>query len=295
MISDTELVDTSSSGGAGPAAIAASPRLPAAYVGHTWQSTDKVSVICELAPVDGLAVGQNPIALAVKADKDQGKDYVYVAERGEDRVAIIEITGACPALTATTIMTVPVGQDPTAVTVHPQTGLIYVVNGGSSDVSVISGTEFLTTIPTGGGNPGLGPSTFSGYVLNGSTDIIAFGPETGYVYVSNWVSDTVSVISRTEVISALAVGHNPNSIVASPFSGRVYVANTADSTVSVINHTAVLTTLAVVSYPIEMAVHPQSGDVYVVGRDGDAVTVIRELEVIYLPIVLKQFPFIGNH
>ncbi|MEZ4641765.1 MAG: PKD domain-containing protein [Chloroflexota bacterium] len=253
----------------GPAALAVNPEDNTAYSGITF-GQDRVGFICGMQPITETAIGSNPIALTATAH-----GALYVVERESNRVTLIENMGTCfaPELITTTI---PVGQSPTTVAVHPQTGLVYVVNGGSGDVSVINGADVVATIPIGsGGWPLLGPAMSDGYIEYGSTQIIAFDPRNGYVYIPNWADGTVSVISDTVVIDTIPVGTNPNALVASPFDGRVYVNNTADDTVSVISDMTVITTIQVAAYPIETAVHPISGDVYIVGRDSDAVTVIH--------------------
>jgi YVTN family beta-propeller protein len=268
VISSTQLVATiagSIQRWNGPVALAVNPSTPAAYVGAAY--IDQVGTICAVHAIARHVTGPDPIALAV----DERTGYVYAAERGSNRLTIVQRTGVTTGLT--------VGQGPTALAVHPQSRLVYVANGGSDDVSIVSGTAVVATPTVGGISSMLGPSTGDGYIAYGSTGIIAFGPGAGYVYVTNWDSGTISVISHTSVISTLAVGGRPNAIVASPLSGRIFAANPASNSVAVISGTAVITTLQVVSYPIDLAVHPMTGDVYVAGRDGDALSVIHEADV----------------
>lgn len=264
----------------GPVAIVANPHTPAAYASGVAGTPDRIGVICDQSPVTELSVSnQEPAALAVATDAEPGVDYIYAAMRNDNIVLIVADAGVCtaeePALQIHD--TVEVGEGPTAVAVHPQTGLVYAASGTEGSVSVISGTTALITTSIGaGGWPPLGPHTFDGYVQSGSTDIIAFGPDNGYAYVSNWVSNTVTVIDHTEVVTTITVGENPNTTIANPRNGWIYVANTADNTVSVISDTEVLTTANVAAYPVDMVAHPTTGYVYVAGRDGEAVSVIRQ-------------------
>lgn len=273
----------------GPVHIAASPETSAAYVGTAFGSS-RIGFICEQNRVDQELVALRPVALDVVTDG--GQDTVFAALRDVDQLAVVQNNGTCEMPTVVTT-TVAVGQEPTAVIAHPQTELIYVANGKDGDVSVISDTTVLTTLSIGSGNwPQLGPNVSDGYVMSGTTEIFAVHPQSEYVYVPNWVDDTVSVISETAVIATIPVGNDPNAIAVNPRSGLVYVANTADDTVSVIRETAVIATVAVAEYPLEIAVHP-NGDVYVIGRDGDAVTKIEDPYALNVDIGLDTGSFIG--
>src|SRR3989442_1399481 len=72
------------------------------------------------------------------------------------------------------------GGEPADVGYHSGNGYVYVANLSSNDVSVISGTTVVATIPVGIGPHG-----------------VAYDSENGYVYVTNSFSSDVSVISTT--------------------------------------------------------------------------------------------------
>ena len=59
------------------------------------------------------------------------------------------IVPAVPQVIASVPLSAGIGDSPIDVAVNQRTGLVYVVNSLSDDVSVISGTEVITTITVG--------------------------------------------------------------------------------------------------------------------------------------------------
>jgi YVTN family beta-propeller protein len=66
---------------------------------------------------------------------------------------------------------------------------------------------------------------------------VAVNSATGTVYVANFLSSTVSVISaKTDQVTAVIhVGSNPDGVAVNPSTGTVYVANSGSNTLSVIS------------------------------------------------------------
>lgn len=260
IISGTEVVDWVYAGN-GPAGVVPHPNNDSIYALDKW--TPGVTVI--QGDQDRVFIsGSEPNAGAV----DLRTGYVYVANSGSNSVAVIG--------NLTKIADVPVGSYPNAVAYNPSNGYIYVVNSGDSPatVSVISGTQTITDpIPVGTSNTNLGVNGYWGIERDGSTHIIAAHPA-GYVYVANWVSNTVSILSNTQWITDVVVGINPNAVGVDPATGYVYVANIGSDTVSVISGTSVITTVTVGDYPFDLAVNPTTGYVYVANRDDDSVSIL---------------------
>jgi YVTN family beta-propeller protein len=157
-----------------------------------------------------------------------------------------------PAVTAT----VRVGDGPRAVAVNSATNKIYVVNGGSDNLTVIDGlTNQTKTIsnPRAGSNPGLGG--------------VAVNPVTNRIYATNLFADNVTVIdgSADEVIATVATGHTPGAVAVNPRTDRIYVANSGGSSVSVIDGSTnkVLGTVSVGLDPSAVVVNPVSNRIYV--------------------------------
>ncbi len=178
------------------------------------------------------------------------------------------------------IATVKVGSEPSQVAVSPRTGAAYVVNRGSSTVTVISArtNKVAATIRIKPGRRNLAPFA------------VAVSAVSGDVYVTNFAvtssaKGTVTVISgRTnKVIGTIPVGIDPSQAVISPKTGDVYVTNSGvtstSSTVTVINGRTnkVITTIKVGGSSNalqEIAISPKTGDVYIADALKDSVWVI---------------------
>ena len=113
-------------------------------------------------------------------------------------IAILTTTIApLMSMAQTAIATVPVGNKPIAVAANPVTHKVYVVNHGSSSVTIIDGTTHAT-------------STVG---VEDRPEAVAVNPITNKVYVTNAGADSVSVIDGvTNTVSATVhVGSYPQS------------------------------------------------------------------------------------
>src|SRR2546428_13753779 len=64
---------------------------------------------------------------------------------------------------------------------------------------------------------------------------VAYDSGNGYVYVANYNSNNVSVISGTTVVATIPVGDRPSGIVYDGGNGYVYVAKLISDNVTVSN------------------------------------------------------------
>jgi YVTN family beta-propeller protein len=154
----------------------------------------------------------------------------------------------------------------------------------------------VVTIVGGLSTPGFAEGT-SANQLNASTSVpklrlvatvrvgsqpdgIVVSPDSRFVYVANWDSDTVSVISaeRKKVVFTIPVGNCPTSVAVSPDGRNVYVANYCDNTVSVIdiNYHKVVATISVGNSPEWVAVSPvtKNSQIYVANYGDGTISVI---------------------
>ncbi len=106
---------------------------------------------------------------------------------------------------------------------------------------------------------------------------VAYDPDSGEIYVSNWGSSTVSVINTTTHQvegNPISVGYVPAGIAYDPVHKNMYVANVDDNTISVIatsNHTVVATIPITIpsdsesfsSSPYNIAYDSATGEMYV--------------------------------
>lgn len=160
--------------GTTPFAVAVNDGDDTVYV--TNYSSNNVSVINgRTGTVAGtITVGTSPFGVAV----DEGDDTVYVANEGSDTVSVIN------GRTRTVDDTIPVGSSPVGVAVDDADDTVYVTNSGSGIVPVINGRtrNVDDTITVGSGSYGA--------AVDGS------GTNAGLVYVTNFGSNSVSVIAR---------------------------------------------------------------------------------------------------
>jgi YVTN family beta-propeller protein len=253
--------------GKGPVGVIPHPSRDTTYAMDKW--TSGITVI--EGDKDRLFIGSSgPNAGVV----DPKTGYVYIADSDSDSVIVID--------DSIKIADLQVGLHPNAITYSPSNGYVYVVNSGSSPatVSVIEGTRVIdNSVRVGESSTDLGVDSYWGIERAGSTHIIA-ASTTGYVYVSNWHSNSISIISGTEKIADVLVGINPNAIGIDPISGYVYVANTGSASVSVISETNVVGKVSVGSYPFDLAVNSDNGYVYVANRDSDTVSILSNGEIV---------------
>src|SRR5208282_4354158 len=201
-------------------------------------------------------------------------------------------------------LTVPVGNDPTALALDTMNGDIYVVNSLSNDVSIIavSSNTVVGTVNVGKSPDAVAVDTVNGdvYIANTASDNVSVisgasnaliqtipvgsGPAflpyglvvdgaTDTVYVANFGSATVTVISGSTntAVETIPVGMNPVALAVDLLSGNVYVANFGSSNVSEINGTTnkVVATIPVSADPRDLAADSINGCIYVAGTGGE--------------------------
>jgi DNA-binding beta-propeller fold protein YncE len=145
--------------GLNPIALVQSPSDGYIYVVNQGDSsapgcvTGCVTVFNPAGPaVTGtITTDPNPISVTVSADGI----WIFVVTQGDantggNTVSVFDAASVAPGPPATIplLATVPVGTGPVGVAALPNGSLFYVANGGSNDVTVVSGNSFspLTTI-----------------------------------------------------------------------------------------------------------------------------------------------------
>lgn len=138
--------------------------------------------------------------------------------------------GVVPIVAADTpaksqIASVTVGTRPIGVAYDSVKSEIFIVNQGSSSVSVIddSTNTVVATVAVGS-----------------SPSAAVYDSGKGEVFVANLVSNSVSVIndSTNTVVTTISVGYNPLALAYDSGKGEIFVANSNSHTVSVINDTS---------------------------------------------------------
>ncbi len=107
---------------------------------------------------------------------------------------------------------------------------------------------------------------------------VAVTPNGDYVYVTNFQSDSVLVISiaRATVTATIRVGSAPSGLSVTPNGDYIYVANQLSNSVSVINTTTntVTATIPVGSAPYGLAITPNGAYIYIAQYYNNSVSVV---------------------
>ena len=298
------------------------------YVYVVDQYSNNVSVINGTALVASIPVGPSP-SFAVY---DSGNGYVYVTNTGNGSS---ENFGTVSVISGTSVVaTVTVGPTPYWETYDRGNGYVYVTDegcinmveknctlpggtsiyGAGSNVSVISGTSVVATVPVGtvpqfavydsangyvyvlnagcwacSGTPGYSAGKVS--IISGTsvvaTATVGLDPYSGtydsgdgYVYVTNAASGNVSVISGTSVEATVPVGYDSLFAAYDGGNGYVYVPNCISGTVSVVHETSVVATVTVGSCPTSATYDDGNGYVYVSNSGAGNVSVINDTSVV---------------
>lgn len=228
-------------------------------------------------------------------------EYAYITNQDDGTVSVINIANN---IVETVI---PVGENPTEISVSPDGSRVYEANQGDGSISVIntSTNKVIATI-TGITANGLLVSpdgsllyltdTENGQVIVVSTanntvlsnlpggsgpTQMAISPDGRLLYVTDVLSSSVRVINTAtgSVVINIAVGENPGGISMSADGSRVYVANFFSGTVSVINtaNNTVISSFNVGNNPDGVTITPDGSKVYVSDYGTNTVAVINTL------------------
>ena len=256
--------------GSGPEGVAANPTTGMVYVADP--ASGNVSVIDSstntvVARIHLGAGSTLPWGVAVNS----GTNLVYVSGYGTNTVYVIA------GVNNTLVHTIGVGTHPTGLAVNPSTSKLYVANSGSKTVSVINTlTNAVSTTVTVGNVP----------------QGVAIGPGPLYtVYVTNYGSNTISIIDSSYLVTTATVGSNPWGVAVNLATNRVFVTNSGSGTVSVINGStyALVATIAVGGTPEGIAVDSGTSKAYVANS---ATNSIAEINTATNSLILSGSPLI---
>ena len=259
-LSDNSVVTTINVG-ASPTGIAMDAQRGYVYVTNLAEGTVSVLSVPFFGEITRIDVGNGPFGVAVSSDGE----YIYISNSLDDTVSVIKETSV--------IETITVGDNPLGIAVTPYGEYVYVANNGDNTVTVIStedddGNEEFTIEET---------IDVEDLDLMEGPYGVAISPYGYYVYVTNNVSNTVSVINHytSEVIETIdmeedGLGEGPMGVAFSPDGGYVYVANNLSHTVSVIS-----TSDDTVETTVDVGAGPWGVDV---SNGGDLIFVTNSLD-----------------
>ncbi len=207
-----------------PVAVVVDPlaAAPTAYVANFWSgmlSAIDEGSLSQTYTVDlGSTHAGGPRALAL--DPTSTPPRLYVANYGDGTVSLYD------ASSGTFIKDLAVdGPRPRALGIYvsPTRERVFVANRDNASVTIIDAATdtVLKTVAVGA-----------------APRSIAVDPGTGYAYVSNNASDSVSVIdANDEVTATVPVGDGPTGLAVDSAGGRVFIANYNSGNVTVLKTT----------------------------------------------------------
>lgn len=266
-LSDNSVIETIDVGGS-PTGVAMDAKRGYVYVTNFADDTVSILSVPFHSEITRVPVGDGPFGVVVSSDGE----YVYVTNSLDDTVSVIKENSV--------LETIAVGDNPLGIVVTPDGQYVYVANNGDNTVTVISteddeGNEAFTTIEE--------PIDVEDLDLMEGPYGVAIAPYGSNVYVTNNISNTVSVISIyssavTDTINVEddGLGEGPLGVVVSPDGSYVYVANSSSNTVSVISTSdnTVETTVDVGAGPWGVDVRNSGDFVYVTNSLDNTVSVI---------------------
>ena len=251
--------------GSAPTGVVPSPDGFYVYVANRTSGTVSVirtsnNTVVDINPgttaIDSIKVGSQPEMIAVNTSAITTPTGViangarlYVTNYGSGTVSVIDVSNPLvPKLvdtntaTPTTVDAIKVGTNPRGIA-FAQTAngpRLYVVNRGSGNVSVID----AVTNKVIDANPATA-TTVDAIKVGSTPQQIAISPDGKSAYVTNYGSNTVSIIDTvtnkvvdanpaTTAVDAIAVRSNPDGVALSADGSLVYVAN-GDDRISVID------------------------------------------------------------
>lgn len=227
------------------------PAAPFAYVSNSLDDTVTVVDTATNARVGAIAVGRNPLGVAVSP----GGGLAFVVNGNSNSVSAIDTASG------TVRATIAVGATPYGVALDPAGTFAYITNRNSNDVSVIdvAALAVVATIPVGATPYGVAATATR-------------------LYVGNYVGNTVSVIDlpSRKVVGTLPVGSRPFGVALDGAGARLYVGSWGEARVQVIDTAAlvVMASIPVGTYPFGIAVRPDGSAAYVANHGSNTVSVI---------------------
>ena len=201
--------------------VAANPVTNQIYVANG--SSNNVTVIdgvTNLPTTITDSTASYPLAVAV----NPVTNMIYVINQASDNLTVINGT----ALSAT--LSLLTGQQPSTIAVNPISNEIYVGYSTTGSITVINAAKsnLITTITNAGASNSTGmainPNTNKIYVTDGTKDIVT---------VIDGATNSFTTVNST--------GTDPNSVDVDPVTGTIYVSNWNSSNVTVITEQRVST------------------------------------------------------
>ena len=265
VLSGTSVVSTITVGSS-PQGVAYDSANGDIYVVNSGSSS--VSVIAGtsvVATISSAGSGLDGIAF------DGASTYLYASSSRNNQLTVL--SGA----TNSVIGSVSVPGNPGGIAYDSANGYVYEANIWQNTVSVVSSALSMGALqPSVRGIGQAGVASSFAIPVGTGPDAVALDTANGDLYVTNYGSNTVSVVSGTSVIGTVNVGTGPESLSYDSANGYVYVANSGSNDVSVISGTSGVATIGVGTAPDGVAYDNWSGDIYVSNGGSNSVSIISQ-------------------
>lgn len=199
-----------------------------------------------IASFTAINTGSNPVTAKITAIPSGG--FAYIANSGDGTLSIINVT------TNTVVSKITPPNDPFSACISPDGSKAYIgCGGGSSTVAVINtaNNTLISNINVG---------------ATGHSTSVAVTPDGKFLYVTNYVANTVSVVNllSNTVVAVIPVSAYPFGITISRDGTKAYVGYTFNkylSVISTINNT--ITNTINLSSPAQyVAISPDGSKLY---------------------------------
>ncbi len=212
-----------------------------------YDGKEQVDYLVAIEPLTGKEVGRVRVGNDARGGAITGDGlHVYVANAYSNTISVVD-----PSFMAS-LMTIPVGLEPSAVALDDVNHRLYIANQNSHSVSVLNteNQKLEATIP-----------------LTMFPTALESNEEAGKIYIANASTDSVFVVQDARVVREISVGHHPIDLARDAATNQLFVANRADGTLSVINELdfSVRATAPITRVVSTVAVDANRGRVYTSG------------------------------
>ena len=179
-----------------------------------------------------------------------GAYYPFV--RDSAQLSAFNATGVITVASGPPPPTIRVGSYPIGAAVNPDTGRLYIPNGGGNTLSVVDEATqaVVATVPVGG-----------------LPCAIALNVVTNRVYVANVNTNSLTVVdgATNTVVATIPTGPAPCAVAVLPNLNRVFVGNYGGFSISVVDGAAdaLIATLPVASAPYAVGANSVTNEVFV--------------------------------
>ena len=213
------------------------------------------------APVRGQAVPASGKLIS--------RDAIAVNPANGDAYAVDSDAGLVNVIHSQSVVAVKVGKEPIAIAVNSRASRVYILNSGSSSVSVLDShaDRVVATVD-------VGPLPYA----------IAVNPVTDKIYVSRTFSDDLTIIDGKTLKTSLLKTGSADAIAIDSTIGRIYLLGYESSNLAVLSEPdRSISRIATGIHPWAMAIDERTHSLYVTLIGNAAILAIDEVSGAHQP------------